>query len=164
MCIVYICGIRRSPSVCMCTFIAHERVFYKSDQHGQIRTSGHAVIRVHLGGLSLCWKGSAAESEPRINMQQAQLCVWVWKRVATSRVPVPGHTVWMKVIASGGWPAAETPCASVWMHMKFRAAAVLSLLHLLTCMYIYVLGGFFLHFLLRSFLLCFSRNAVLVNM
>lgn len=131
MCIVYICGIRRSPSVCMCTYIAHERVFYKSDQHGQIRTSGHAVIRVHLGGLSLCWKGSAAESEPRINMQQALLCVWVWKRVATSRVPVPGHTVWMKVIASGGWPAAETPCASVWMHMKFRAAALS--FHYFTC-------------------------------
>lgn len=49
-------------------------------------------------------------------MQQAQLCVWMWKRVATSRVTVPGHSVWMKVIASGGWPAAETQYACVDVH------------------------------------------------
>lgn len=39
------------------------------------------------------------------------VCVGV-KCVATPRVTVPGHSVWMKVIASGGWPAAETQCAS----------------------------------------------------
>lgn len=28
---------------------------------------------------------------------------------------VPGHSVWMEVIASGGQPAAETQCDSVWI-------------------------------------------------
>lgn len=153
---MYLWGIRSSPYVCVCTFIAYECVFYESDQHGQIRTSDHAVIRVHLGGLSLCWKGSAAESEPRISMQSAQLCVWVWKHVATSRVTVLGHSVWMKVIASGGWPAAETLCASVWICMKFRPFALYPFttftVYLYVHLFIYFITGLFIAFFSSLFL------------
>lgn len=112
-------------------------------EHGQIRTSDHAVIRVHLGGLSLCWKGSAAELEPRT---------------------VPGHSVWMKVIASGGWPAAETQCPYVGMCVKFRATALCPYTPFIV--YLLYMFVFFYHYILKNiyFLICFSRHAVLVNM
>lgn len=61
--------------------------FHKSDQSGQIRAFRRIVTVLERISSSV---------------------VWVWKRVATSREIVPGHSVWMKVIASGGWPAADT--------------------------------------------------------
>lgn len=92
---------------------------YKYDRHGRARTSDHAAIGVHLGGLPLCRKGSGPESEPklrrqkpRIGIQQVSsvcvcLCVCGCACLPTPRVTVPGHSLWMKVIASGGQPAAE---------------------------------------------------------
>lgn len=69
---------------------------------------------------SECFKGDCveAESEPRISMQQGQscVCVWgVWKGLATPGELVPVHSVWMEVISSGGQPATETQCVTVWI-------------------------------------------------
>ncbi len=106
--------------------------------HGRAGTGDHAAIGVHLGGLPLCRKGSAPESEPkphrqkpRISIQQVSgvcscacvcmcVCVCVCVCLPTPRVTVPGHSLWMKVIASGGQPAAEAQrwcvCQSVYVH------------------------------------------------
>lgn len=75
----------------------------------------------------------------------SDVCVWVWKRVATSREIVPGHSVWMKVIASGGWPAADTQCASAWMCMEFRAADMCPFTTLTVHLYVH-LCSFFCHY------------------
>lgn len=83
--------------------------------------------------------------------------VWVWKCVATSRVTVPGHSVWMKAIASGGWPAAETQCAFVWMWIKFRAAAQCPFTTFTVYLDIHLCTFLSLHFLLHSFLLFFQK-------
>lgn len=94
---------------------------YECDRHGRAGASDHAAIRVHLGGLPLWRKGSGPESEPKLHRQKPRIsiqqvcsvcaCVSVSASVhlcvPTPRVTVPGHSLWMKVIASGGQPAAE---------------------------------------------------------
>lgn len=90
---------------------------YEFDRHGRAGTSGYTDIRVHLGGLPLCRKGSGPESEPKPRRQKPRIsilqasgvcaCACVCMCVPTPRVTVLGHSLWMKVIASGGQPAAE---------------------------------------------------------
>lgn len=82
------------------------------------------------------------------------VCVRVWKCAATPRGTVTGHSVWMKVIAGGGQPAAETQCASgVDVHEILGLLCVLPLLSLLTCMCTWICCFCVLFF--------YSRNAAL---
>lgn len=83
--------------------------FEECDQHGRIKPRGQAVIRLLLGGLS----PGQSQNPGSVCSRVSSVCVWVWKRLATPGVAVPGHSVWMEVIASGGQPATETQCFAV---------------------------------------------------